>query len=91
MVADDDAWLRLRVTEPRRAGIQSDLRSIFGDRLVDVIIDAADSDANQSRTSRKGRSPHELFADYLASQNVSDARVSALFAELLDQAAEVSS
>jgi exonuclease SbcD len=90
-VDDDDAWLRLRVTEPRRAGIQSELRSKFGDRLVDVIIDAPTLPDDRKPPSRKGRSPHELFADYLAAQNVSDTRVSALFADLLDHSTEISS
>ena len=90
-VDDDDAWLRLRVSEPRRAGIQNDLRAMFGDRLVDVIIDFVAADGDEVRPRRAGRSPHELFADYLASQNVSDPRVSALFAELLDHASEAAS
>jgi exonuclease SbcD len=85
---DDDAWLRLIVTEPRRAGIQTELRSRFGDRLVDVIIDAPSGPGGSTKVSRQGRTPHELFADYLTTQNVSDARVTALFAELLDRATE---
>ena len=35
--------------------------------------------------SRVGRSPRELFADYLAEQNVDDPRLTAMFAELLDE------
>ena len=32
-----------------------------------------------------GRSPVELFSDYLSEKDISDPRVSALFAELLDE------
>ena len=35
--------------------------------------------------SRIGRSPAQLFGDYLAEQNVADPRLNALFAELLDE------
>ena len=37
------------------------------------------------RPSRVGRSPVELFGDYLREQNIDDPRVTALFAELLDE------
>jgi exonuclease SbcD len=37
------------------------------------------------RLSRIGRSPLELFGDYLGEQNIEDPRISAMFAELLDE------
>ncbi|HVW82327.1 MAG TPA: hypothetical protein VHB69_15455, partial [Mycobacteriales bacterium] len=37
------------------------------------------------RPSRTGRSPQELFADYLTECNIEDARLPKLFAELLDE------
>jgi exonuclease SbcD len=37
------------------------------------------------RTSRVGRSPQQLFADFLTEQNVDDPRLTAMFAELLDE------
>jgi len=33
---------------------------------------------------RHGRTPHELFAEFLAEQRLDDPRLAALFAELLD-------
>jgi exonuclease SbcD len=35
--------------------------------------------------SRIGRSPVQLFGDYLAEQNVADPRLNAMFASLLDE------
>ena len=40
--------------------------------------------------TRAGRTPHELFADYLAEHDVADARVLALFDELVDEVVEAS-
>jgi exonuclease SbcD len=37
------------------------------------------------RASRIGRSPRELFGDYLTEQNIDDPRLAAMFAELLDE------
>lgn len=41
----------------------------------------------RDRPSRAGRGPLELFAGYLAEQNVDDPRVTAMFAALLDEIA----
>ena len=78
-------WLRVRVTEPARAGLADDIRSLLGDRVVEVRIDAADDAESRPRAERRGRSPHELFAAYLEEQNIADDRIAALFARLLDE------
>ena len=39
----------------------------------------------REQASRIGRSPRELFADYLTEQNIDDPRLTAMFAELLDE------
>jgi exonuclease SbcD len=87
----DNAWIRARVDEPRRAGLADELRERLGDmgpRLVDVLITtAADPKAAKSR-AQEGRSPHELFADFLASRNVDDPRLTVLFDELLEASHE---
>jgi exonuclease SbcD len=84
-VEDDDAWLRLVVREAHRAGLGQEVRDRFGDRVVDVRIEAPSSAAAGPATpTRRGRSPHELFAEYMAMRAVEDPRVSALFAALLD-------
>ena len=83
-VVDDDAWLRLVVRERHRAGLGQEVRDRFGHRVVDVRIEAPAVAATASPT-RRGRTPHELFAEYLATRAVDDRRVAGLFAELLDE------
>ena len=82
-VEPDDAWLRLVVREPQRAGLGQQVRDLFGDRVVEVRVESPQLDTVVA-PSRQGRSPHELFAEYVASQGVDDPRVASLFAQLLD-------
>ncbi|MGZ6974046.1 MAG: exonuclease SbcCD subunit D [Acidimicrobiia bacterium] len=87
IAARDDlagTWLRVRVTERARAGLADDVRALLGDRVVEVRIDAPDDVDHRPRAVRSGRSPQDLFAAYLAEQNISDDRLGALFARLLD-------
>ena len=37
------------------------------------------------KASRAGRSPRQLFGDYLGEQKIDDQRIPAMFAELLDE------
>ena len=84
-VEDDDAWLRLVVREAHLAGLGQEARERFGERVVDVRIEAPVSSPAAAVATRRGRSPHELFAEYMATRSVDDPRVSALFADLLDE------
>jgi exonuclease SbcD len=83
-VVDDDAWLRLIVREAHRAGLGQEVRDRFGERVVDVRIEAPSSATAPAHAPRRGRSPHELFAEYMATRSIADPRVAALFADLLD-------
>lgn len=84
-----DVWLRVIVSEPRRAGLADDVRALFGEHVVQVDIDALEDDRRSSdRAARIGRSPHDLFVEYLATRGVSDSRLTALFDELLEAADE---
>lgn len=87
-VADDDAWLRLVVREPHRAGLGDQVRELFGDRVVDVRIEAPDRAMAATAPTRRGRTPQELFDEYLAVQGVIDPAVRALFGELHDAVVE---
>lgn len=87
-VPDDDAWLRLVLREPQRAGLGGAVRDRFGDRVVEVRVEASAA-GPRSGVSRRGRSPHDLFADYLAEEGVDDRRVTELFATLLERDSEV--
>ena len=44
-----------------------------------------DVDAAKTGEIRAGRSPVELFGDYLAEQNIDDPRLQAMFGQLLDE------
>ena len=80
---EEDPWLQVIVREPRRAGLADTVREILGERVVDVRVEDT-SDSVAQRPSRAGRSPTELFDEFLAERNISDDRVRVLFAELLD-------
>ncbi len=83
-VADDDAWLRVRVDEARRPDLADDVRNLLGDRVVDVQIAQPADRVDENRPRRSGRDPMELFTDYLAELGVEDERVESLFRELLE-------
>jgi len=80
-----DAWLRVVVREPVRAGLADDVRALLP-RAVDVRIETAAALETPARTSRQGRTPRELFSEYLASEGVDDPRVVHLFERLYDEA-----
>jgi DNA repair protein SbcD/Mre11 len=83
-----DAYLRVILAEPGRAGLGDLVREKLPNTLEVLLDDAhrprpgAPGDA---RPSRAGRSPLELFGDYLGEQNIDDPRIPAMFAELLDE------
>ena len=83
-----DDYLRVIVREPARAGLGEDVRALFPE-AVEVLVrapDATEGDSDASpRSRRSGRSPHDLFADYLAERDVDDPRLGVLFAELLEE------
>lgn len=85
-VVDDDAWLRLVVRESHRVGLGDQVRELFGDRVVEVRIEAPDRSGAKEAPVRRGRTPQELFAEYLTAQGVADPQLGALFAELHDSA-----
>ena len=78
-----DDWLRVRVNEARRPDLADQVREILGPRCVDVLVDSPTEQAEQRQRLRSGRSPQELFEAYLADLNISDARLTTVFDELL--------
>jgi DNA repair protein SbcD/Mre11 len=84
-----DDWLRLIVRDAPRAGLADELRTHFGDRAVDVRIEATVPARAPVSSEPHTRSPQELFAEFLAERGDTDARVPALFAELLDEESAV--
>ena len=83
----DDAWLRVVVREPRRAGLSDEVRELLGESVVDVRMDDP-APRSAQRVVRTGRTPVELFDEFLAERNIEDQRVRAMFAELLDAESE---
>jgi DNA repair protein SbcD/Mre11 len=83
-----DAYLRVVLAEPSRAGLGDLVRDKLPNTL-EVVLDDAHRPRPGGRSSdqaaRAGRSPTELFGDYLTEQNIDDLRLNKLFAELLDQ------
>ena len=82
---DDDAWLKVVVQGPGRAGLAQTVRELLGPGVVDVRVESPASDARKRRLDHRSRSPQELFGEYLAHENIEDRRVRDLFGDLLDE------
>jgi DNA repair protein SbcD/Mre11 len=82
-----DSYLRVILAESARAGLGDLVREKLPNAL-EVQLDEAHRRRPGShggdKASRAGRSPLQLFGDYLAEQDVADERVQRMFAELLD-------
>ncbi|WFE39154.1 exonuclease SbcCD subunit D [Micromonospora sp. WMMD998] len=82
-----DGWLRVFVREQPRAGLREEVQELLP-RALEIRIDPELMPAPGSGTrtaQRAGRSPRELFADYLGSRGHADEGVRELFDELLEE------
>jgi exonuclease SbcD len=83
-----DTYLRVVLAESARAGLGDLVREKLPNAL-EVQLDEEHRpqarDGGGGGTTRAGRSPLELFGDYLTEQNVDDQRIPAMFAALLDE------
>lgn len=80
-----DAYLRVFVRQDHQPGIAQQVREWFPN-AVDVTIDPdADRPEASEPSQRAGRSPGELFRDYLTERQAYDDRVVALFDSLLEE------
>jgi DNA repair protein SbcD/Mre11 len=82
------AYLRVILAEHGRAGLGDLVREKLPNALEVMLDDAhrpRPGTRDRDRPSRVGRSPQELFSDYLREQDVEDPRLTAMFAELLDE------
>jgi exonuclease SbcD len=82
--------LRVVLDEAMRAGLADEVRERIPD-AVEVVLAPRESDdqpggRGPSDPDRLRRTPHDLFAEYLAEHEVDDDRVVALFDELVDEA-----
>jgi len=83
-----DAYLRVILSEPSRAGLGDEVRAKLPNTLEVQLDDAhrpRPGSRDGDRPSRVGRSPLELFGAFLDDEGVADPRVTAMFAELLDE------
>ncbi len=83
-----DAYLRVILAEPGRAGLGDLVRDKLPNTLEVQLDDAHRTRPGRhggERPSRAGRTPLQLFDDYLHEQDIDDPRVRAMFAELLDE------
>ncbi len=83
-----DAYLRVILAEPARAGLGDLVRDKLPNALEVRLDDAhrpQPGTRGGARPSRAGRSPRQLFGDYLAEQKIDDPRIPGMFAELLEE------
>ncbi|MEU9507710.1 exonuclease SbcCD subunit D [Micromonospora sp. NPDC048170] len=86
-MAVPDAWLRVYVREQPRAGLREEVQELLPQAL-EIRIDPELVPAPGSGTrvaQRAGRSPRQLFADYLDSRGQADDGVRELFDELIEE------
>ncbi|MFG1800441.1 exonuclease SbcCD subunit D [Micromonospora carbonacea] len=86
-VAPPEGWLRVFVREQPRAGLREEVQELLP-RALEIRIDPelVPAPGSGARTAqRAGRSPRELFADYLDSRGHDDADVRELFDELFEE------
>ncbi|HEX6870803.1 MAG TPA: exonuclease SbcCD subunit D, partial [Micromonosporaceae bacterium] len=84
LAVDESAWLRVYVREKPRAGLKEEVQTLLP-RALEVRIDPVvlpELDAAAPRVSTAGRSPRELFAEYLSAKGIADEAVGALFNRL---------
>ncbi|SCF37148.1 Exodeoxyribonuclease I subunit D [Micromonospora purpureochromogenes] len=82
-----EGWLRVFVREQPRAGLREEVQELLP-RALEIRIDPELVPAPGSGTrvaQRAGRSPRELFADYLDSRGHGDDGVRKLFDELFEE------
>jgi hypothetical protein len=83
-----DAWLRVKVAEPSRPGLADEVRELLGDGVVDVRVEREVPTGEPRRARRDGRTPSQLFGDYLGERGVADPRLQRAFDELHDELAD---
>jgi DNA repair protein SbcD/Mre11 len=82
-----EAWLRVYVREQPRAGLREQVQELLP-RALEVRIDPdllPEPGADRHTTTRAGRTPAELFTEYLTARGHHDDAVRDLFAELYDE------
>lgn len=83
-----DAYLKIELDEPARAGLADEVRALFPE-AVDVVLAApAEALSRPKSAARLGRPASELFGEFLLDRNVEDRRLVDLFETLLEESYE---
>lgn len=81
-----DAWLRVFVREKPRVGLREDVQELLPNALeIRIDPDMVPDPKAAQMAQRAGRSPRQLFGDYLDSRGNSEDGVRELFDELYDE------
>jgi exonuclease SbcD len=80
-----DDLVKVVVTEPARAGLREEVRELLPNALEVHVERSEPAAAGAPERARTDRAPADLLHDYLASRDVRDPRVEALFARLHDE------
>src|SRR5690349_15468229 len=81
-----DAWLRVLVRETPRVGLREDVQELLPNALeVRIDPDMVPDRAGERMAQRAGRSPRQLFGDYLDTRGNAEDGVRELFDELYDE------
>ncbi|GIM94125.1 exonuclease SbcCD subunit D [Paractinoplanes toevensis] len=81
-----DAWLRVFVRETPRVGLREDVQDLLPNALeVRIDPEMMPNRAGERMAQRAGRSPRELFGDYLDARGNAEEGVRELFDELYDE------
>jgi exonuclease SbcD len=81
-----DAWLRVFVREAPRVGLREDVQELLPNALeIRIDPDMVPDRRGAPMAQRQGRSPRQLFGDYLDSRGNAEDGVRELFDELYDE------
>ena len=81
-----DTWLRVLVREKPRVGLREDVQELLPDALeIRIDPDMMPDQKKAQMAQRQGRTPRQLFGDYLDSRENGEDGVRELFDELYDE------
>ena len=84
----EGVYLRVELDEPARAGLADEVRAELPDAVDITLAPSRREGGGDAPPRRTGRSPLELFTEYLDARDARDERVEKLFAELLGDVGE---
>jgi exonuclease SbcD len=80
-----DDYLRVELDEPPSPGLADKVREILENAVDVAVVHRQRDEEKPDPAPRLGRSPQELFAEYLRERDEDEPRLRALFDELLDE------